>query len=278
MIHHEKRTTEQIREHYEIEKELASKLMLASKDERVNLYTAVYDQMFSRVPSHPQITRKSSPAEKAQTVASQMKFLRRFLNKKDLTFLEVGPGDCALSIEVTKFAKQVYAVDVSTEIVKDLKHPSNFQLVLSNGTSVPVPQNSVDVAYSNQLMEHLHPDDAFEQLKNIYDAVTPRGIYVCITPNKLNGPHDISKYFDEVATGFHLKEYTVSELSRLFRKAGFSEVKSYVGVKGIYITLPLSFFDLYEKLLEKLPYNFRKSIVRILPFRALLGIQLVGVK
>jgi len=273
----EYRTIEQLREHYEIEKELAYKLRFASKEERRYLYRSLYDELYLRVPLHPQLTRKSSPLETAQAVSSQMKVLRPFLNK-NITFLEVGPGDCALSIEVTKFAKQVYAVDVSDEITKGLTPPPNFHLVLSDGISVPVPPSSVDVAYSNQLMEHLHPDDALEQIENIYNALIPGGVYICITPNRLSGPHDISKFFDEVATGFHLKEYTTLELSSLFRKVGFSRFRVYIGAKGKYISLPVFPIVLYETLLDKLPYKLRKTIVRIPPFRLLLGIRLVGIK
>jgi predicted SAM-dependent methyltransferase len=103
--------------------------------------------------------------------------------------------------------------------------------VLSDGVSVPVPPGSVNVAYSYQLMEHLHPEDAFEQLENIYAALAPGGLYICITPNRLSGPHDISYYFDNEATGFHLKEYTTWELSRLFKRAGFSQTSAYVGFR-----------------------------------------------
>ncbi len=273
----EYRTIEQLTEHYEIEKELAYKLRLASKEERRHLYSSLYDELYLRVPLHPQLTLKSSPLETTQAVNSQIKFLRPFLNK-NITFLEVGPGDCALSIELGKFVKQVYAVDVSDEITKGLTRPPNFHLVLSDGSSVPVPPSSVDVAYSNQLMEHLHPDDAFEQLKNIYNALIPGGVYICFTPNRLNGPHDISKLFDEVATGFHLKEYTTMELSNLFRNIGFSRVKVYIGGKGKYMRFPTFLIVFYETLLDKLPYILRKTILRILPFKLLLGIRLVGIK
>lgn len=273
----EYRTIGQLREHYEIEKELADKLRSASKQERRYLYSSLYDELYRRVPLHPQLTRKSSPLETTRAVNLKMKFLGRFLNK-NITFLEVGPGDCALSVEMTKFVKQVYAVDVSDEITKGLTRPPNFHLVLSDGSSVPVPPSSIDVAYSNQLMEHLHPDDAFEQLENIYNALIPGGIYICITPNRLNGPHDISKLFDEVATGFHLREYTNLELSSLLRKVGFSQVKVYIGAKGKYISLPALPIVLYETLLDKLPYTLKKTIVRILPFRLLLHIRLVGIK
>ena len=36
--------------------------------------------------------------------------------------------------------------------------------------------------------------------------------FICLTPHRSTGPHDMSKYFGDVATGFHLKEYTNKEL------------------------------------------------------------------
>jgi hypothetical protein len=94
----------------------------------------------------------------------------------------------------------------------------------------------------------------------------------------LSGPHDISRYFDEVVTGFHLKEYTTFELSRLFRNVGFSRVRVYIGAKGKYIRFPAFPITLCEKLLDKLPYALRKTIATILPIRLLLGIRLVGIE
>ena len=126
-------------------------------------------------------------------------------------------------------------------------------------------------------MEHLHPDDACEQLENIYHALVPGGVYVCITPNRLTGPHNISKHFDEAANGFHLKEYTILELSNIFRKAGFSRVRVYIGAKRKYI-IPVCPIVLCEILLNKLPFVLRKNIARSRPFRALLGTYLVGMK
>jgi SAM-dependent methyltransferase len=141
-----------------------------------------------------------------------------------------------------------------------------------------VPGGSVDVAYSNQLMEHLHPDDALEQLHNIYKALVPGGIYMCVTPNRLNGPHDISKHFDRVAMGFHLKEYTVTELCHLFQTAGFSKVRILVSLKIIRVLLPVLPAKILEKLLNFLPYSFRKSLASSWPVAKLLGIRLVGTK
>ena len=81
--------------------------------------------------------------------------------------------------------------------------------------------NTINVVYSHQVIEHLHPDDAVTHLQEVYRVLSPGGAYICATPNRLNGPHDISKYFDREATGFHLKEYTTTELYGLFRQEGF---------------------------------------------------------
>jgi SAM-dependent methyltransferase len=273
----ERRTAEQLREHYEVEKELAHRLRNASRQERCDLYHSLYDELYQRVPHHPQLVRKLSPEEMTKAASEQLKFLGRFLDKNTI-FLEVGAGDCALSLKVAQFVKKVYAVDVSDEIVKGLAPPPNFQLILSDGCSVPIPQHSIGVAYSNQLMEHLHPDDACEQLQNIYRALMGGGVYICITPNRLGGPHDISKYFDTIATGFHLKEYTLAELNNLFQKVGFQKVRAYVGGRGKYTSFPVFPLILCEMLLSTLPYTLRRRVALGVPFRLLLGIRLVGTK
>ena len=134
------------------------------------------------------------------------------------------------------------------------------------------------LAYSNQLMEHLHPDDALIQLRNVWLALVPGGQYVCVTPNRLNGPHDISKYFDRVPTGFHLKEYTVTELARLMRATGFSHVASYAHVRRKTVKVPLRAVVSLETVLQLLPHAVRLKIASSRPCRWVLGIRLVGRK
>lgn len=275
---HEKMTYEQLKKHYEIERELAERLRNSTKEERRELYSSVYDKLFERVPQHPQLTRKVNAKATTVAVARQMRLLRNYL-RPELTFLEVGPGDCNLSFEVAKHVKGVYAVDVSAEITKHRTYPKNFELIISDGCSIPIPQESIDIAYSNQLMEHLHPDDAFEQLQNVYKALAPGGLYICITPNRLSGPHDISMYFDEVATGLHLKEYTFNELDNLLREVGFSRVQAYISGKGIYLKCPLFLIKGCEKMVESLPFSLRRKISNILPFKAVLTmIVIIGLK
>jgi SAM-dependent methyltransferase len=271
------RTREQIREHYEVEKRLAERLRSSTRQERQRLYNSIYDELFTKIPHHPSVTKKSSPEQAAKRVAYEMRYIQPFL-KKDSTFLEVGAGDCALSLEVAKFVKTVYSVEVSEEIARNCTAPRNFTLVISDGTSIPVQENTVDVAYSNQLMEHLHPEDALDQLRNIYKALVRGGVYICITPSRLNGPHDISRDFDTVATGLHLKEYSVGELHRLFKDTGFSKVRTILMTKRIRSVLPPWMAEACERLLSVLPYHARRSIASGPGISRLLGIAIVGMK
>jgi SAM-dependent methyltransferase len=273
----EQRTWAQLTEAYAIEKELADRLRRAPWDERRHLYTTLYNEWSRRVPTNPMVVRRNNWTHRRRHVAIQMGFLRRFLHDR-LIFLEVGPGDCALSFEVARIARQVYAVDVSDEIVGKVRQPLNFVLAMSDGRIIPVEAGIVDLAYSNQVMEHLHPEDAVEQLRAIYEALKPGGMYVCITPNRVNGPHDISKYFDDDATGFHLKEYTNLELSTLFRNVGFRKVRRYIGARGLYGRIPLLTAIVAEGLVARLPTRIRRTIGLTLPIRLLLDIRLVAIK
>jgi len=270
------RSAEDIEHHYRVELELADRLRSAPRDERLGLYGEVYDQLFQRVPNHPQLTRKVSEAERRAAVADRVSLLRRFIDPQTV-FLEIGAGDGSLTLDVARHARKCYALDVSREILSGVQHP-RVQTVLSDGCSVPVAANSVTLAYSFQVMEHIHPDDALEQLRNLFAVIAPEGSYVCVTPNRLNGPHDVSKFYDPVARGFHLKEYTAAELEALFRKVGFSKVEAYPRFRGRYVRMPLAVIKSFEWLFGLLPYSIRKRIGRKPIIQNMLQVSLRATK
>ncbi|HXD30917.1 MAG TPA: class I SAM-dependent methyltransferase [Pyrinomonadaceae bacterium] len=273
----EPRPFERIKDHYLIEKELAARLRSASKEERRAMYATVYDELFQRVPDHPQLSRKLDTRLRRREVMERLRLLRRYLHSQ-ASYLEIGPGDCALAIEAARRVRTAVAVDVSREILSGVHLLRNLDLIISDGASIPVPVGSVDVAYSDQLMEHLHPDDAIEQLRCIHESLAPGGVYVCLTPNRWSGPHDVSRYFDEEATGFHLREYTVGELNLLFRDAGFTRVVALLGSSGTHLSVPVFLVTALERLLEKLPVQFGRKLARRLPLRVILGAKLVATK
>lgn len=178
------------------------------------------------MPHHPQLKRKDDPEVSALEIGRKSNLVKRYL-KADTTFVEVGPGDCHFSLHVAGMVQKVIAVDIPSNITSNENNlPKNFELHFSDGSNIPVPDNSASVVYSNHLMEHLHPEDALAQLGEMYRCLSPDGVYIYMTPSREAGPHDISKYFSPIAEGFHLHEYTNSELSKLFLRAGFSRLTS----------------------------------------------------
>lgn len=282
LVQSETRSFSQIEEHYLVEKSLASRLRHSTRQERLSqkLYTKLYDELFQKIPHHTQLSRPSSE-QTDYLIEQRVKTLEKFFQPKT-TFLEIGCGTGHLTSTVADHVEKVYAIDVSEELTQVLVLPDNVDLVISDGISIPVPESSIDVAYSHQLMEHLHPDDAIEQLQAIYRALKPGGVYVCVTPNRLCGPHDISKHFDEVATGFHLKEYSVSELYALFRRSGFTQISLCKIYKQSQIfQLPMVFglaslFKLSELILERLPFQLRRRVANSPVF--FRSITMVGTK
>src|SRR5687767_3983808 len=109
------RTKEQLLEHYQLEKELATKLRNANREQRRELYTSVYDELLKRIRHHPLLHANRSPEHIEHLVNYQLARLAPFI-RPDTVFLEVGAGGCELSLALTKVVKRVVAVDVSNEV------------------------------------------------------------------------------------------------------------------------------------------------------------------
>ncbi|HQH11263.1 MAG TPA: class I SAM-dependent methyltransferase [Candidatus Sumerlaeota bacterium] len=266
--------------HYQIEKILAGKLKNAGAEERRMLYSKVYDNLFQIMPFHISLKRKNNPELKQKAVQSQLNILNRFV-KSDSWFMEIGAGGCDLALAIASRVGKVFALEVSTAAIDEKKTPSNFRLVLFDGLHIPFDDKSMDIAYSYQVLEHLHPDDVMVQISDIYRVLKPGGIFICVTPNRIFGPFDISKFFDERATGLHLKEYTTHELSGIFKKAGFKRVKKFVmaGQKPVFV--PQFYLKTVEGFLDRFSKKKRWGLANFLPIKILLGgsnIYLMAVK
>jgi SAM-dependent methyltransferase len=269
----ETRSIERLRAHYDLEVQLARRLMNAPKAQRASAYRLVYDELLAGIPDHPQHARRQS-ADRAH-VDAQLRELRRLLGNAE-TFLEIGAGDCRVSFAVCGLVRRVIAVDLSDRLVSHEQAPANFSFVPADGTSIPVAAGSVCVAYSHQLIEHLHPDDALEQLKSVHRALRRGGVYYCVTPSRITGPHDISGYFDDVARGLHLREYTYRELTPLLRRAGFRRIRYGIGRLGQSVPAPLLFG--IEAALDRAPGSWRSALCRNPVAARLLGIHAFAYK
>lgn len=219
---------ERLRHHYEVEKELGDRLRASSREERPQLFTRLYDQLFERVPDHPRLTRRETPEESRRGVEARMAILRDQL-RPDATLVEIAPGDCRLAYEACRHVRRVIGIDISDQRSKDGETPDNFELVIYDGYRVDLEAGIADVAFSYQFIEHLHPEDVPLHLEMVHRLLRPGGAYVFDTPHAFSGPHDISRHFSDKPEGFHLKEWTYGEMFAALEEAGFSGAFTYRG-------------------------------------------------
>ena len=271
------RPEEQIREHYELEKRLATLLRNAGREERRQLYGQVYDKLYSSLPHHPRHRCSESPALRMARVEMQIEILRPFL-KREMVAVELGPGTCHTLCAVAGKVNRALGVDVSVMATNRQNFPPNLELLQFDGINIPIPAESADLVYSMAVMEHLHPEDALEQLESVVKVLKPGGKYIFNTTHRFRGPDDISRHFDKVATGFHLHEYTFRELGRLGRKAGFKKVYGLPRFLGRYYQTGPTALILFEALLAPLPYGIRHWLANARGISSILGVRAVAVK
>jgi hypothetical protein len=267
-------TDEQLREHFEIERALARKLRDASsRDERRRLYGEVYRERSERIAHHPLVRLAEDTTARAASIAPQVRLLRRFLTPEGC-FLEVGAGDGAVTRAVAPHVKSALALDVTDALFRP-ETDDKLEFRVFDGFDLGLPSRSIDVAYSHDVAEHLHKDDMIEQSASVRHALVEGGVYICVTPNRLSGPHDISQYFSKMAEGFHLHEYTVTELAAAFRMAGFSRVRVFLSKDGYRLTpdMPVGAIGGLEAGLERLPYDARRWASRSLHAAKVIAIR-----
>ena len=136
--------------------------------------------------------------------AEEFDFLERRFSARTV-FMEIGASDCSLALRAAGYVERVYAVDVSGRFLHSVLVPCNLRLVLCNGVHIPVPEASVDVAWSGAFMDQLHPDDAQEHLQSVRRSLVPGGEYLFRTRLAAEALH----------------------------AAGFSRVRAYVGAAPI---------------------------------------------
>jgi SAM-dependent methyltransferase len=267
------RTPSQLREHYEIERELADRLRMAdSQVARRRLYAEVYTERSERISHHPLVVGASDPRTRARTVAPQVRLLMPFVTAQTI-FLEIGAGDGAVARVLASDVRQSIALDVTDAL--GLPSVENFEFRVFDGFDLGIEDESIDLAYSNDVVEHLHPDDLLDQLVSLRNCLRPGALFICVTPNRLSGPHDISRHFADSPEGFHLREYTSHELSVALRAAGFSKVKIFLSYQGRHLTplMPIGLARPFEAALGCLPRSVRFRLAT-----ALASLKVVGVR
>ncbi len=268
------RSGEQLREHYAIERELADRLRdAATSEERRRLYAVVYQERSERIPHHPLVTRaRNTPATEA-AAGPHARLIRSFVGPDDV-FCEVGAGDGAVARAVAPHVRRAIALDVTAALAAPDDPSIGYEFRVFDGFDLGM-SGAVDFAYANDVAEHLHSDDFLDHARAVLAALVGGGRYLCVTPNRLSGPHDISGLFTVEPTGFHLREYTATELADALKTAGFGRIQIVLSVGGRRLgpLLPVWPVSMLEAVLELVPRR-----LRLRPARGLAAAKVIATR
>lgn len=259
------RSFEQVLNHYKVEKKLATQLKEADRTSRKDIYSSMYDELFSKVPDHPRLTKRNDKSESLKKVGHRMAFIKRFLKREQL-FVEFACGDGRLLKEAAKYCKQAIGVDISDQRDKNEAFPQNTSVVVYDGYDLSqISDESIDFVFSDQLIEHLHDEDVEHHFSIVKQTLKKGGAYAFRTPHAYCGPHDVSQYFSNIPECFHLKEWTFKDVKDV-EKIGFRKVNYYWSAKNIHIRMPRFYFSFVEAIFEKSnSYKLRKVAQLFLP-------------
>lgn len=258
------RTLEQLWNHFQVEKSFAEQLKRADRVARRAIYGRMYDELFERVRDHPRLTRRTDAARTLKASREKWRLIGPLLDAR-MAVCEIGPGDCLFLGKIAACVRVAYGLDISDQRPAGCPLPDNLRLVVYDGYDTrEIPDGSLDFVFSDQLIEHLHPEDTFDHFRLVRRLLKPGGKYLFRTPHAMNGPHDVSAYFSDEPLGFHLKEWTYGELDGLLAQTGFRSAKKFWAARGLRIALPSVYFRGCEALLRHVPKRAGRQAARLL--------------
>jgi SAM-dependent methyltransferase len=164
----------------------------------------------------------------------------RISNPGALTALEIGYGGGRLLNAAASFFGRAVGVDVHDEheAVAALLAScgrDNVELMRTDGRAIPLPDESVDFAYSFIVLQHLHSVDAFERYVSETHRVLRRGGVAQLYFGRLATRNPLLR-FREIADApvNHVSlELAPRTAARICRRAGFSVIGRGTSYKNV---------------------------------------------
>jgi len=132
------------------------------------------------------------------------------------TILEIGYGGGRMLAAATRFFKNAIGIDIHDEndyVLEEFKRRgiNNVNLFKSNGKSLPIVNNSVDLVYSFIVFQHIEKIEIFKQyLKETYRVLKDNGIAVLyfgrVYKFSFNKNSKMSYFLDRIYENLKLKD------------------------------------------------------------------------
>lgn len=211
----------------------------------------IYERVFGHIAINAENKKINIPDSRTIT-DSFIDHILRCLKKSD-KILDVGCARGYLSNLFQKSGFNVIALDFSRSNV-NFCHKSGLVTLCADAESLPFSDESFDLVYSNELIEHLfYPDTHFQE---VFRILNNGGHYIIKTPNRL---------FDEIYYRFIIrkKDFQFFHPSTLF----YFQIKKRISKAGFKVKIS-NLRGFTPSQLEKISQLFflKKSIVSMLRY------------
>ncbi len=209
---------------FELERNLRTRILNSRREDRHSVTVAAYEELFRKFPQHSVFQVTDEERQQEGRLGAGMIVP---LSRPGHSILEIGCGRGDVLLALARCGRRCYGVEPSQRMLSMCQAHQQARIVFGTADELSFPDDSFDLVFSQQVLEHLHPDDVPECFAEAFRVIRPGGILSVETPNRRTGPQDISRGFTKSAQGLHLKEWSVCELVAQFRRAGF------VGIRGL---------------------------------------------
>ena len=161
--------------------------------------------------------------------------------------LDIGCGLGDLSMFVSEELRLTTVgldVDVETSILTSnrTKTLPNFEVVLYNGKSFPFKNESFDLAYAHEVIEHVDDDVLF--LSEVWRILKKDGLFLLSTPNASKEPLNVAFHRD------HVRHYTKSQLVAKLRNVNLYPIAAYWRYHCLGARIDFMLYRLGSKLIQ----------------------------
>lgn len=225
-------TEQMILRHWNLERDLAIELLESTPETRWEVFEQCYSRFYGELTWLNLYTGKAETKSPAERYGDWLEAI----DGPPKRIYEVGSGEGEMISYLAEIGFDCRASEITRERGQQkvsTKFP-NLTWGKSDGVHLDrfEPKNTYDVVLSDQVIEHLHPEDVIPHFKSVFTILATGGIYVFNTPHRYTGPYDISRVFKcDEPKGMHLHEYTYRELARVAMETGFSEVYYVIGYR-----------------------------------------------
>lgn len=268
---------EQILQHWNLERQLRRELLSAPATDRWR----IFDEGYTRLYRELWWLNQCSVDPPDESFLEWLDLAGSTSNK----VYEIGSGKGHLMRMLARAGLTCTATEITRERGKKWVTTPGIEWKTTDGVHLDQFEhpNTYDLVVSNQVVEHIHPDDVADHLRSVAVILKPGGRYLMATPHCYFGPADVSRVFRSgECLGLHLKEYTYRELIAAAKRAGFKKISASLRFPGILrrrsrwfrsraSRLYLAYLQIVERVLEPLPQQIRRLLVpllRVALFRA----------